>query len=239
MSHLFLPSQGPCDWRRLLGDPEKHWVRGKSAFECAVSWEQARASDRGLPPGIAQALDSNELSRNASLLVGIPEHKVQIEGGGHASQNDVWTLLRLPTGTASMAVEAKSGEPFDKFVDEWLRDAPINSRKPQRLASLKNTLGISQANLEGIRYQLLHRTASPLLEAQRFSASIAVMIVQSFGGKADEASFNEFSRFCTLMEVDLVRNAVAQSKRKTDLPLLIGWVDCVPATDRQVADASV
>ena len=93
--------------------------------------------------------------------------------------------------------------------------------------------------MEGIRYQLLHRTASPLLEARRFNASIAVMIVQSFGGKADEASFNEFSRFCTLMEVDLVRNAVARSKRKTDLPLLIGWVDCVPATDRQVADASV
>jgi len=204
-----------------------------------VSWERARASNRGLPQEVANALDSHELSRDASLLAGIPEHKVQIEGGGHASQNDVWTLLRLPNGTASMAIEAKSGESFDKFVDEWLRDAPINSRKPQRLASLKNTLGISQANLEGIRYQLLHRTASPLLEARRFNASMAIMIVQSFGGEADEASFGDFSKFCNLMEVDLVRNAVVQSKRRTDVPLLIGWIDCDPATDRQVAEASV
>jgi hypothetical protein len=239
MSNLFLPSQGPCDWRRLLGDPEKHWVRGKSAFECAVSWEQARTTERGLPQAIAHALDSDDLSANASLLFGIPEHKVQIEGGGHASQNDVWTLLRLPTGTASMAVEAKSGEPFDKFVDEWLRGAPINSRKPQRLASLKNALGISQASLEGIRYQLLHRTVSPLLEARRFNASLAIMIVQSFGGNADDAGFHDFSKFCTLMEADLVRNTVVQCKRKTVVPLLIGWVDCHPATDKQVAEASI
>jgi hypothetical protein len=239
MSNLFLPSQGPSDWRRFLGDPHKHWVRGKSAFECAVSWEQAQSSDRGLPQPVAQALDSNELSKNAGLLVGIPEHKVQIEGGGHASQNDLWTLLRLPVGTASMAVEAKSGESFDKLVDEWLRHAPINSRKPQRLASLKNTLGISQVDLEGIRYQLLHRTASALLEARRFNASVAVMIVQSFGGKADDESFNDFSKFCALMDVDLIRNAVGQSRRKTDLPLLIGWVDCDAATDRQVAEAIV
>ena len=113
------------------------------------------------------------------------------------------------------------------------------SAMPQRLASLVNTLGISQANLEGIRYQLLHRTAAPLLEARRFNASMAIMIVQSFDGDGDGESFNDFSRFCTLMEIDSVRNAVVQSKRKTEVPLLIGWVDCDPATDSQVAEASV
>ena len=93
------------------------------------------------------------------------------------------------------------------------------------------------AKLEG--YQLLHRTAAPLLEARRLNASMAIMIVQSFDGDGDDESFNDFSRFCTLMEIDSVRNAVVQSKRKTEVPLLIGWVDCDPATDSQVAEASV
>ena len=172
------------------------------------------------------------------MLLGIPEHKVNIEGGGHASQNDVWTLLRLPIGTASMAVEAKSGESFDRYVDEWLVNAPINSKKPQRLAALKRILGIIEANLEGVRYQLLHRTASSLLEAQRFDATLAIMIVQSFGGAADDESFKDYSRFCLLMEADPVRNRLALSGRKTDVPLLIGWVDCQPATDAQIAFAS-
>lgn len=237
MNRVFTPTFGPTDWRRLLADPDKHWVRGKSAFECAVSWEHAGRSIRGLPQNLEVALDSNNLTRGASLLLGIPEHKVAIEGGGHASQNDLWALLRLQNGVVSMAVEAKSGESFDKLVAEWLRDTAINSKKPQRLDALKKTLGISEGNLEGIRYQLLHRTASPLLEAARFNASLAIMIVQSFGGAADEDSYKDFARFCALMECESVRNIVSLSGRKTAVPLLLGWVDCDKASDAQVADA--
>jgi len=237
MNDILIPTLGPTDWRRLLGDPDKHWVRGKSAFECAVSWELARRQERGLPDNVAHALDSHDATRGARLLLGVPEHKVDIEGNGHASQNDLWALLRLPSGTASMAVEAKSGEPFDKLVAEWLRDAPINSKKPQRLEALKKTLGIAQANLDGIWYQLLHRTASPLLEAKRFNASVAIMLVQSFGGAADGKSFKDFEKFCALMACQPIRNSVALSAKKTDVPLLLGWVDCAPATDKQVAES--
>jgi hypothetical protein len=237
MNRLFTPTFGPTDWRRLLGDPDKHWVRGKSAFECAVSWEQASRTVRGLPQRFEATLDSNDLTRGASLLLGIPEHKVAIEGGGHSSQNDLWALLRLQNGVASMAVEAKSGESFDKLVADWLRDTTINSRKPQRLDALKKTLGIGESNLDGIRYQLLHRTASPLLEAARFNASLAIMIVQSFGGEADEDGYKDFAKFCSLMECESVRNVVSLSKRKTAVPLLLGWVDCGKASDTQVADA--
>jgi hypothetical protein len=152
-------------------------------------------------------------------------------------QNDLWALLRLDAGTASLSVEAKSGESFDKFVAEWLRDAPINSKKPQRLDALKRTLGIGEANLDGIRYQLLHRTASPLLEAKRFNAAVAIMMVQSFGGAADEESYKDFAKFCELMECEALRNGLTLSGRKTEVPLLLGWVDCKAATDAQVAEA--
>ena len=160
MSPIFLPTIGPTDWRRLLADPEKHWVRGKSAFECAVSWESGKNSERGLPEQVAGILDKHDLTRGAQLLVGIPEHQVNIAGGGHPSQNDVWTLLRTPNATISMAVEAKSGESFDKYVPDWERNAPSKSDKPKRLAGLREILGIGEADLDGIRYQLLHRTAS-------------------------------------------------------------------------------
>ncbi|MBK7686257.1 MAG: hypothetical protein IPJ25_09755 [Rhodocyclaceae bacterium] len=143
--------------------------------------ERARRNERSLPLEIANVLDGNDVTHNAALLLGFPEHQVRIEGGGHASQNDVWALLQLRDGAASMSVEAKSGEPFDKLVADWLRVRSDGSNKPQRLDSLRRTLGIVEENVDGIRYQLLHRTASPLLEAKRFRASIAIMIVQSFG----------------------------------------------------------
>lgn len=125
MAQIFTPTDGPSDWRRLLGDPDKHWVRGRSAFECAVSWESAKRGSRGLPASVASILDSHDLTKGATLLVGVPEHQVEIEGGGHPSQNDVWALLRTPTTTVSMSVEAKSGEPFDKYVSDWIRDACV------------------------------------------------------------------------------------------------------------------
>ena len=32
MTRVLIPSCGPSAWRQLLADPEKHWVRGASAF---------------------------------------------------------------------------------------------------------------------------------------------------------------------------------------------------------------
>jgi len=31
MSHIYVPSQGPEDWQRLLAKPEMHWRDGYSA----------------------------------------------------------------------------------------------------------------------------------------------------------------------------------------------------------------
>lgn len=79
MQRLFVPTMGPSDWRRLLADPGKQWREAKSAYEAAVAWEAARKSPRGLPPDIASALDSHESFRGASLVIGIPEHQVNLE----------------------------------------------------------------------------------------------------------------------------------------------------------------
>jgi len=107
MKRIFVPTMGPSDWRRLLADPERHWVKDRSALELAVSWEAARRSKRGLPAAVMNLLDSHSKSNGAALLIGIPEHQVALEGGRHASQTDLWALLSADAGLVSMAVEAK------------------------------------------------------------------------------------------------------------------------------------
>jgi hypothetical protein len=116
MNRLFVPTLGPTDWRRLLAHPETQWKRYKSALEMAVCWEAARESQRGMPPDVAHALDTVGELAGAHLLIGLPEHEVALEGGGHPSQNDLWALLRVPGGLASMTIEAKAGEVLGELV---------------------------------------------------------------------------------------------------------------------------
>jgi len=97
------------------------------------------------------ALDSHPSAANAELLVAIPELQVDLPGGGHPSQNDVWALLRGAAGIISLAVEAKSWEPLDRLVGEWLVDAPPTSGKPARLQFLRDSLGLQGVDVSALR----------------------------------------------------------------------------------------
>jgi hypothetical protein len=232
MSRLLIPTLGPSDWRRLLANPSTQWVRGKSAYETAVAWEAARTTPRGLPLQVVQILDAHEDLRGASLLLGIPEHRVYFPGGGHASQTDLWALLRKEAHLISLAVEGKSGESFDKTVGKWLTSAKPNSGKPNRLAFLRERLGLSHVEVTSIRYQLLHRTASVLIEAERFTADLAVLLIQSFGGQHDAASFSDFQAFGRLFDLELNLGELSEAKVPGNPRLLLGWIACQAAKER-------
>src|SRR4051812_263212 len=105
MNRLYVPTLGPTDWRRLLAEPGTQWQPKQSALEMAVCWESARHTARGLPREVEQAIDSTPALSGAELVLGLPEHKVSFEGGGHASQNDLWALLRRGDELLSMAIE--------------------------------------------------------------------------------------------------------------------------------------
>lgn len=123
-----------------------------------------------------------ELRGLIPLLV-VAEHQVPLPGGLAASQCDAWVLARRPTGSlVSIAVEAKLDEPFGETLQQWLVDASAGRR--ERLASLYDVLGMNEVPLS-VRYQLLHRTAAPILEARRFGADTAVLVVQSFDHNHD------------------------------------------------------
>jgi hypothetical protein len=100
MKRILTPTLGLDQWRGLLGDPQKHWRRERSAFELAVSWERAQSpgNSRGLPCEVAAVIDTSDALKDAELLFGLPEHKVALASKGAPSQTDLWALLQNETG---------------------------------------------------------------------------------------------------------------------------------------------
>lgn len=231
MKRVFIPATSASDWRKLLADPDTQWQRKASAMELAVSWETAQKTDRGLPSEVAKALDQHPSLTGACLLVALPEHKVTLKGRGKPSQNDVWALLRTGNSYISMAVEGKAGEPFAATLEEWLKAS--SDGKKERLDYLCQILQAVTTPSPGLRYQLFHRTASAVLEAQRFGAPLAVMLVQSF--REDAQSWNDYSAFCSFIGATAVRGGFTEARHTGTERLFLGWVDSSVATDSLIA----
>ena len=96
-----------------------------------------------------------------------------------------------------MAVEGKVREPFGETVDRWSTGASPQSGKPGRLSKLCHTLGLQESYASNLRYQLLHRTAAAVYEAQRYRAKVAVMMVHSFDPR--DTGIADFQAFASAM----------------------------------------
>ncbi|HEY3778439.1 MAG TPA: hypothetical protein VGL35_10320 [Rhizomicrobium sp.] len=109
----------------------------------------------------------SRLGDNPELLLAVPEHKVALPGSRRGeSQNDLFLLARIGSETFAITVEGKVNESFDKPLDEWLANASEGKR--ERLAFLCEILELISPIPGDIPYQLLHRTASAIIEARRF-----------------------------------------------------------------------
>jgi hypothetical protein len=212
-----------------------HWKRGASAFELAVCWIRALHSERGLPSDVARILDTHAALRGATVVIAIPELRTALPGGPTASQTDLWALLGSPQGPISLSVEGKALEPFGERVADWLGGSPSKG-KGDRLAYLSEQLGIRQPVGGGIRYQLLHRSVSAVLEAERWHAAHAVVIIQSFA--VNEASFDDWVTFGQLLGVKLMRGTLTSVPRPGGPTLTLGWLDSEVASDAEVAEAA-
>ncbi len=119
----------------------------------------------------------------------------------------------------SIAVEGKVAETFGPTVQEWQAEA--SPGKSERLAYLLNLLGLSTVP-ETTRYQLLHRTASAIIEAQRFNAAHAVMLVHSFSQSNEW--FRDYAAFVSLMGGSATENGVVSVGARSGVPLYLAWV---------------
>jgi len=231
MKRIYTPSQGTCSWQALLAEPELHWKRGASAMELAVSWELAARTGSGLPGPVAEALDRHPATSGAQLLFAVPEHRVALPGGSRASQTDLWAVLRVAQGWASLAVEGKAREPFGPTIGEWLAEPSVG--KTKRLAALRHTLGLESSEIGHLRYQLFHRSASAVIEANRIGAGTAIVLVQNF--RPESTSWPDFEAFVTQFGACAPRGTITEAACPGIDRLLFAWVDCPAATDADLA----
>lgn len=219
MKRIYVPTTSPEDWRQFLADPEKQWRSGYSARELAECWESADE----FPTSIQTMLAGSEFPAlcNLDLILAIPEHKVDLPGGGRPSQNDLFVLGKAGDGElVSIMIEGKAAEPFGGTLETWLMNASDGKRA--RLKFLCETLGLSQEPPGQIRYQLLHRAVSAVLEARRFNARYAMMIVHSFS--PEKAWFADYAAFLELFRVSALLGQLVELPGVPTVRLFAGWV---------------
>ncbi|USU03883.1 hypothetical protein NF699_12495 [Sphingomonadaceae bacterium OTU29LAMAA1] len=212
MSRVYVPSSGPDSWRQFLAKPDLHWVTGYSARTVAHAWEAAD----GFPPEVGQILA--EAFGSTELLLAVPEHKTALPGGRRESQSDVFALGRHAAGVVACTIEGKVEEPFGPTVGEWMRDA--SPGKQERLAYVCDLLGIAHCPPD-VHYQLLHRTASALIEAERFCATDAAMLVHSFSPQ--RRWFEAYERFTELLMPGCPAAEPVVTTTPAGRRLVLGW----------------
>lgn len=202
----------------MLAEPEKHWRRGYSAMELAECWE----ASEGFPSEILAPLSGSFPAIRP--LITIPEFKVNLPGGQRPSQNDIWVLARSKDSLISVAVEGKVEEPFDRPVKDWLTAA--STGKLERWEFLKKKLGLHDEPDGSLMYQLFHRTASAIIQAEEFKANHAILVVHSFSPTS--SWFNEYAAFLELFGVVAAKAKLQSSARPTPVPLHFLWATGTP-----------
>lgn len=211
MTCILIPSAGPDDWKQFLAKPDLHWATGYSARTLAYAWE----ASSGVPVEVAGLLEA-ALGKIEPLLI-IPERKTALPGGRRESQSDVFLLARHASGTVACTIEGKVDEPFGPTVAQQMME--VSSGKTERMDYLCQRLGLHECPGE-VHYQLLHRSVSALIEADRFAANRAAMIVHSFS--PERRWFDAYARFVEL----LGGTAEADGATTVEVPggtLLLGW----------------
>lgn len=151
-------------------------------------------------------------------LLSIPERKTPLPGGHTDSQSDVFLLARHAHGLVACTVEGKVDEPFGQLLSDWY--ASPSPGKVERLAHICGLLGIADCPGD-VYYQLLHRTAAALIEAERFCASDAAMIVYSF---SPQRRWHEaFVRFVEVLG-GVLDNDMAVLSVPSGRRLMLAWV---------------
>ncbi len=219
MNRIYLPSTSASDWQQLLADPDLHWKRGFSARTLAHCWQEA--GDAGWPGSVAQAL--HEAKLQLELLLALPEYQVPLPGGARSSQTDLFALARdRQSGKlTAIAIEGKVSETFGPLVGEWRGGG--ESGKQRRLRYLCDLLELTDDEaLNVVRYQLIHRTASAVIEAKRFDAARAMMIVHSFG--TDSAGYDDYAAWARLLGAEPAAGTVSPARAAGSRELWLGWV---------------
>jgi len=219
MSKIYIPANEAEDWKWLLAKPDKHWKPGHSDMALAHSWQEAD----DFPESVNRAFRRSGIAlfENIELLLAFPEYKVNLEGGKRPSQNDIFILATGDSQLVSIMVEGKVSEPFGDTVGKWEENGSQGKRC--RLKFLLETLALGKHRpIDNIAYQLLHRTASAIIEARSFKAENALMLVHSFSQSNEH--FEDYSRFLSLFDLEAKPDSLVFAKSIDGISLYFCWV---------------
>jgi len=218
MSKFFIPANNPEDWKLLLAKPDKQWKTGYSAKSLAYCWQKTN----DFPRSIKRVFRDSRISlfQDIELILAFPEWKVPLPSGRRASQNDIFILAKGNDQLISIAVEGKVNEPFGEIITDWkLHD---RGGKKVRLNFLCEVLQLDENKINHIRYQLLHRTASAVIEAKRFNAANALMLVHSFSQTNEW--FEDYCQFLAFFNVKGAINSLVFAENIDGIDLYFAWV---------------
>jgi len=217
LPRIHVPLRKPEDVIPHLGKGDQHWRDGYSAKSVCTSWFSAN----DVPHAVRHVLDQADEYRGAELIDAWLERCTHLPWGrGNPSQTDLLAILRLKDGLGVLGVEAKVKESFGPLVGDWLQDGRPN--KAERLGGLCELLQVRREGVTNLRYQLLHRTAAAVLEARRYAAQHAAMVVQSFcpnrTGLADFEAFAEAVGFGAVQA-----DRISRVKQLGTVSVRVGW----------------
>ena len=217
LARLWLPLRKAEDVKLFPADPNQYENHHSAKF-IAETWSDANE----LPAKVKQVLTQTSRFSEANLIDGFMERCTELGDGLTPSQSDVLAILGLKHELAVMTVEGKVKESFGETVSVWLDGASDASGKPSRLQRLKTTLGLEGVNVGGLRYQLLHRTASAIYEAHRYRAKVAVMMVHSFD--PDGSGLDDFEHFADAMGLpNAGPGRIEGPVEREGVELYLGW----------------
>lgn len=91
-----------------------------------------------------------------------------------------------------------------------------------RIPRSSGELGIEVAASGALRYQLFHRTVSALIEARRFTAPHALMLVHSFSPKT--LWLDDYTAFAAALGVkDAAKDTISRVGDRGGVELFVGW----------------
>ena len=179
-----------------------------------------------IPVRVLNVLETCSAFAGACLLKAFFEQKTDLKTAGRWSQTELLAKLQIDDGLAVVGVHGKARETFGELVSTWL--SKPGDWKRSRLERLCADMELGLEAARGLRYQLLHRTAATLYEAEQRGAQVALMLVHSFS--PDDQSFDDFQSFTEAMCAPVAKvNTISGPVPRLSRDLYFGWVSDRPS----------
>lgn len=205
------------DWRSLMASG--NWQSGRSAERLAAAW----LNSNGFPAKVTEALDRVPEFKDMDLERGVVEHTSCVPGQGRGSTTDLMVRAHSPYPIgASIAVEGKVDESFDAKISSWLQkgkspNSATNRRA--RMVEMCNRFGLTETDVERVRYQLLHRTYAAVAEAKARGHEVAMLLVHSFSLREEtRPGWRDFEKWAAVLSGQ-------KDQTKPDVPRLVKCLD--------------